>query len=80
MLFTDASLSRHIPFPEVGNIWKKEREPTSPRPTPVHLLAPRALIHEDGDGTWQFDLLFGRNDLITSVGHGPTGIDTAHLL
>ena len=26
----------------------------------------------------QFDFQFGRSDLITSVGHGPTGIDTAH--
>ena len=48
MLFTDASLSGHIAFSEVVT-WHKERKLTPPRWTPTHLLAPRTLIHEDGD-------------------------------
>ena len=79
MLFTDASLSGHIALSEV----KASRRRRDRRLR--HLLAPRKLVHEDGDRDrnafiQQFDVLLGRSDLITSGGPGPTGMDKAQTL
>ena len=65
MFFTDASLSGHIAFPEVGEL-AENRKPTPPRPTLTHLLAPRTIIHEGGDRD--------RNALFSSLTYNSDGV------
>ena len=79
MLFTDASLPGHIASGRrhgrrnasrrrrdrrLRTFWRHEQYPRRWR------LRPQRIIQ-------RFDIQLGRSDLITSVGHGPTGIDTA---
>ena len=80
MLFTDASLSGHNAFLE-----QKERKLTPPRPTPMRPSGsmdtnPRRKRSRQQRCTQHFDVQLGQSELMTSVGHGPSGIDTAHHL
>ena len=81
MRITDASLSEHIAFPEVGDL----AEGTQADAAATDAYAPSGATHTYPE-RWrsppqrtaqQFDVQLGRSDMITSVGHGPTGIDTA---
>ena len=81
MFFTDASLSGHIAFLEEGDLEERTQADTA---------ATDACASSGARNTYpsrwrsrpqrifqQFDVKFGRSDPITSVGHGPIGIDTA---